>query len=89
MPVLMICQLKKKTGSLNNKIFFMKKDLINEKKIPASETIVIADECGDSMWDAVLQQEIKSCEVKVDSTNTASLLNKIDAVQEGDATEAK
>lgn len=89
MPVLMICQLKKKTGSLNNKIFFMKKDLINEKNTPASETIVIADECGDSMWDTVLQQEIKACEVKVDSTNGASLLNRIAATQECDATKVR
>jgi hypothetical protein len=34
----------------------MEKDLINEKEKPANEPIVITGECGDSMWDAVLQQ---------------------------------
>ncbi len=63
------------TGSLNNKIFFLKKDLINEKERPADEPIVIADECGDSMWDAVLQQEVKTCDVKAVSKNASSLLN--------------
>jgi uncharacterized protein with ATP-grasp and redox domains len=67
----------------------MKKDLINEKEKPADESIVIADECGDSMWDAVLQQEVKECDVKVVSKNASALLNRIDAVQECDATEVK
>lgn len=63
------------TGSLNNKIFFLKTDLINEKERSADEPIVIADECGDSMWDAVLQQEVKTCDVKAVSKNASSLLN--------------
>ena len=88
MPVLMIYLLRKKTGSLNSKIYFMEKDLINEKEIPADEAIVIADECGDSMWDAALQQEVKACDVKSISETTAVLLNRINAVQVSDTTKA-
>lgn len=65
----------------------MKKDLAETKSKPADEPIVIADECGDSMWDAVLQQEVKACEVKAISKNAALLLNSIDAVQVSDTTE--
>lgn len=32
----------------------MKKRLITEKEKPKTEPIVIPDECGDSLWDAVL-----------------------------------
>jgi hypothetical protein len=78
MPALMICRLKKKTENLNK--LFMKKDLVNEKEKSATEPIVIADECGDSMWDEVLQQEVKACDVRAVSKNAASLLNSIDAV---------
>jgi hypothetical protein len=67
----------------------MKKDIINENNKPANEPIVIADECGDTLWDAVLNQEVKGCEVNKISKNAASLLNKINAVQECDANEAK
>lgn len=28
------------------------------------ELIVIPDECGDTMWDAVLEQQLSVCEVK-------------------------
>jgi hypothetical protein len=66
----------------------MKKDLINEKEKPAEEPIVIADECGDSMWDAVLQQEAKACDVKAVSKNASSLLNRIDAAEVSDTTKA-
>ena len=66
----------------------MKKDLISEKEKPATEPIVIADECGDTLWDAVLQQEIKACYVKISNT-AVSLLNSIDAAQECDSTRAK
>lgn len=31
----------------------MKNDTVNKKDKQAEEPIVIADECGDSMWDAV------------------------------------
>ena len=82
----MICLLKKKTENLNK--VFMKKDLISEKEKPANEPIVIADECGDSMWDAVLQQEVKACDVNAVSKNASSLLSIIDTVQVSDTTEA-
>jgi hypothetical protein len=59
----------------------MKKDLTNEKEKPVAEPIVIADECGDSMWDEVLQQEVKACDVKSISETAAVLLNRINAVQ--------
>ena len=58
----------------------MKKDLIKENDKPEEEPTVIADECGDSMWDAVLEQEEKACELKGASKNAASLLSKINIV---------
>lgn len=64
----------------------MKTDLIKEQN--AGEPIVIPDECGDAMWDAVLEQEVKACDVKVISKNAAALLNSIDAVQVSDTTGA-
>lgn len=52
MPVSMICQLKKKTESLNRII--MKKDLAETKGKPADEPIVIlmnvAIACGMLCW---------------------------------------
>jgi len=57
----------------------MNKDLINE--IPLNEPIVIADECGDSLWDAVLQQEVKSCQVKNSSKAALALRNDIEKIQ--------
>jgi hypothetical protein len=62
----------------------MNKDLINETERVADEPIVIADECGDSMWDAVLQQEVKACDVKTVSKKASSLLNRIDAGEVND-----
>jgi hypothetical protein len=55
----------------------MNDNLIHQKVKPADEPIVIADECGDSMWDAVLNQEVKLCDVKEISINTFLLLNNI------------
>ena len=66
----------------------MKKNLENEKAITDNDPIVIADECGDSMWDAVLQQEVKACDVKAVSKNASSLLNSIDAVKESETPKA-
>ena len=66
----------------------MKKDLIKGNDKPIDEPIVIADECGDSMWDAVLEQQEKACGLKEVSKNAASLLNKINIVKVCDATEA-
>ena len=54
MPALMICQLKQTTENLNKII--MKKELTETSTIPSAESIIIADECGDSMWEAVLEQ---------------------------------
>ena len=34
----------------------MKKEKENEKSKVAKEPVVIPDECGDSMWDKVLEQ---------------------------------
>ena len=47
----------------------MKDNLIHPKDKPADELIVIADECGDSMWDAVLRQEVTAYDMKRISTN--------------------
>ena len=58
----------------------MKNDLIKGNDKPEDEPIVIADECGDSMWDAVLDQEVKPRELKGASKNAASLLSKINIV---------
>ena len=52
------------------------------------EAVNLPDECGDTMWDAVLQQEITTCAVKGTSKNAAGLLNSIYTVQECDATAA-
>ena len=51
------------------------------------EAANLPDECGDTMWDAVLQQEIKACAIKDISKNAAGLLNSINTVQVCDATE--
>ena len=66
----------------------MKKDLVNENENPITEPIVIADECGDSMWDEVLQQEVKACDIKTTSKNASLLLSRIDTVQVSDTTKA-
>lgn len=67
----------------------MNDNLIQPKDKPADETIVIADECGDSMWDAVLDQEIKACDVNEMSTNASLLLKSINGEQVCNATVAK
>lgn len=67
----------------------MKNDLIKETIETTAEEVVIPDECGDTMWDAVLQQEVKTCGARTVSKNAASLLNRIDAVQVSDTTKAK
>ncbi|MEP7317549.1 MAG: hypothetical protein ABI921_02375 [Panacibacter sp.] len=68
----------------------MKTNSLNDKTAAnaitsADETVYLPDECGDTMWDAVLEQEVKACDVKEISTNAASLLINIHAVQECDA----
>jgi methylaspartate ammonia-lyase len=67
----------------------MKNENVDEKNMQASEPIVIADECGDSMWDAVLGQEVKACQVINDTSDLEMLLNRTKNVKECDATEAK
>ena len=42
----------------------MKNHVIHPKDKTADEPTVIADECGDTMWDAVLNQEIRTCDMK-------------------------
>lgn len=39
----------------------MNNDTVNKKDKQEEEIIVIADECGDSMWAAVLWQEVQAC----------------------------
>gem|GEM_PF-2616214 len=57
----------------NYKIIKMKKELEVKQYTPLDETIVIPDECGDSMWDSVLVQSPlvkeleKSAENKVEA----------------------
>ena len=57
------------------------------------ELIVIADECGDTMWDAVLEQEVGVCKINGGSNNANALLNKLTEVKVclalGQTTEAK
>jgi hypothetical protein len=72
----MIWRLKRKTENSNKKMY-MKEELINNE-----ELIVIPDECGDTMWDAVLRQQENKCGVKDVSKTTSVLLNGVNAVKE-------
>lgn len=54
----------------------MKEDLTNRKDDPADEPIVIADECGDTMWDAVLEQDVEPG--RTNSPKADALLKEID-----------
>ncbi len=56
----------------------MKKILTADKKKPENESIIIPDECGDSLWDAVLGQEIKSCRIS-GPMHSNSLLKEINS----------
>jgi len=67
----------------------MKNEVVNERSKQAEEPIVIADECGDSMWDAVLGQEVKACQIIGVDKNPEAPFNRIENVQECDATEVK
>jgi len=67
----------------------MKNKTVAQKDNQANEPIVIADECGDSMWDAVLGQEVKACQIIEVDKNPEALINRIENVQESDATEAE
>ncbi len=59
----------------------MNNELIN-KNNPEDEPIVIADECGDSMWDEVLGQQVKACDIKEVSKNAGTLLSSINTADE-------
>ncbi|UEG49632.1 hypothetical protein LK994_13400 [Ferruginibacter lapsinanis] len=52
----------------------MKEDNIKTK----GAAVVIPDECGDSLWDEVLQQEVKACKANAISDNAVSLLINIE-----------
>lgn len=67
----------------------MNNDLTRSKNKPTGEPIVITDECGDSMWDAVLDQEAKTCDVKEVSNNASSLLNAINTIHKFDVTKER
>jgi hypothetical protein len=41
----------------------MEKKLEGKNDKPGIEPTIIPDECGDTLWDAVLEQEIKTCRV--------------------------
>lgn len=53
------------------------------------DQVVIPDECEDSMWDTVLGQEVKACDIKNISTNAVSLLIDIDKGKSEIATKSK
>ena len=67
----------------------MKNDTEDERVKPADEPIVITDECGDSMWDAVLGQEVKACQIPEAIHNPDTLINKIETVQVVENDDAK
>jgi hypothetical protein len=54
----------------------------------SGEEIYIPDECGDTLWDAVLEQQVGACKISEGTNNANALLNKLTEVQECDATEA-
>jgi hypothetical protein len=56
----------------------MKNNSVNEKNKLAEGPIVMADECGDSLWDAVLAQEVKACEIAKAIQKPGTLINKIE-----------
>jgi hypothetical protein len=60
----------------------MNDEMINKRSNLEDEPIVIADECGDSMWDEVLGQQVNACDIKKVSKNAAALLNSINAAEE-------
>lgn len=59
----------------------MKSDSTNANSYTVTKQVVIADECGDSLWDVVLKQEVTSGEMKEFVTNADSLLNRITGAQ--------
>ena len=45
----------------------------DEKEQPFADPVILPDECGDSLWDAVLQQECSTCQDKNNNKYVASL----------------
>jgi hypothetical protein len=64
----------------------MKKDVTDEKDNAADEPVVIPDECGDTMWDAVLEQDMKGSQTNSPKRFDA-LLKEIHVVQKLRASE--
>jgi hypothetical protein len=65
----------KKIGMKKNK---------DEKEQSSTDPIVLPDECGDSLWDAVLQQDSRNCPDKNSNKNAASLQHEL-ALKQGEA----
>ncbi len=64
----------------------MKRDLTDKKDNPADEPVVIPDECGDTMWDAVLEQDMKGSQTNSSKLSDV-LLKEIHVVQKLRASE--
>lgn len=60
-----------------------------KKEEPVNEQIVIPDECGDSLWDAVLAQHAQSGDIKTSSGISTTLPIRNNEAQVCDATAAK
>ena len=41
--------------------------VLNDPNGPGEVKVILPDECGDTLWDDVLNQEVKACDTK---TNT-------------------
>ena len=59
----------------------MKNNLANEENKLGDGPIVIADECGDSMWDAVLRQEVTTSQITKAIHEPDALIDKIKTEQ--------
>ena len=60
-----------------------------KKEEPVKDQIVIPDECGDSLWDAVLAQQEQTCDIKTNSGISTTLPIRNNEAQVCDATAAK
>ena len=67
---------KKQKESSSKKIVYGNNNIKNE-----DGRVIIPDECGDTMWDEVLQQEVNALCGKNISKMTNIMPNSIDAVQ--------
>ena len=61
---------------------------LNNSLSATEEVQNLPDECGDTMWDAVLAQDVKVCKTNTVSENAALLLNSIQNPEECDASKA-